>query len=154
MDTKAAALALDDQLPKLFEPFAAEAIEGATNGCMIYVDFRRRFGGDKAHMSQVSLLRKLFVAASLCAAMLVLNGNACLWRIPQTAVLGYENNVDACRDGRDNDGDGLIDCDDPRVLVPCRQLRSELPHRFRSTSQKTLFETCTDQVDNRRQRSI
>ena len=48
MTTKEAALALDDQLPKLVEPFTPEMVEGNNNGCMVYVDFRRRYGGDKA----------------------------------------------------------------------------------------------------------
>ena len=37
----------------------------------------------------------------------------CEYVLPVRPVLGYENNDDTCSDERDNDEDGLIDCEDP-----------------------------------------
>ena len=38
---------------------------------------------------------------------------ACDYEKPSQAIYGYESDIDACLDGRDNDLDGFVDCDDP-----------------------------------------
>jgi hypothetical protein len=47
---------------------------------------------------------------------LVMLVSACSYNTAPGAPLGYEVDDDACSDGRDNDRDGLVDCDDNDCL--------------------------------------
>ena len=43
--------------------------------------------------------------------------SACAFELSPSPVTGYEWDDAACSDGRDNDDDGAIDCEDPIVFI-------------------------------------
>ncbi|MEZ4254938.1 MAG: hypothetical protein R3A78_04360, partial [Polyangiales bacterium] len=51
-------------------------------------------------------------ALTAMAALLVVGTAGCFDPTADGAPLGYENSDDACTDGRDNDRDGFVDCED------------------------------------------
>ncbi len=82
----------------------------------------------------------------LCVTPL-LAGGICAYELPSQAVLGYENNEDACRDGEDNDGDRRIDCEDPDCMLAdatCGGIEPLIPFY----EEESNYLTCTDGIDN------
>jgi len=70
----------------------------------------------------------------------------CEYVLPVRPVLGYENNDDACSDERDNDEDGLVDCEDPDCVFSSAQCGEDVPLIPDLEPEAGL--TCHDQIDN------
>ena len=82
--------------------------------------------------------------------MLVVLAVSCEYRKPPGPVLGYEIYDQLCSDGLDNDGDGLIDCDDPECPFTspwCGEQLGSIPPVER---RKDNIYICLDGVDNDR----
>ncbi|MEO0325136.1 MAG: hypothetical protein AAF447_19410 [Myxococcota bacterium] len=85
-------------------------------------------------------------------AWLVLTATACF--SPERALegggppLGYETNVRACDDGRDNDRDGLVDCFDPDCIA--RNFCGEQIFEDDITEPEDTLLRCIDRIDNDR----
>ncbi|MFH2005946.1 MAG: kelch repeat-containing protein [bacterium] len=75
-----------------------------------------------------------FKAITLIGALFLLQGSACGDDDGATP----ENGSLSCQDGLDNDGDGLIDCNDPDCLV----------QSWCAANQETLAMQCSDGIDN------
>ncbi len=83
---------------------------------------------------------------NLSLSLLLLVGCFDTDRVPGGPPTGYETDVFSCEDGRDNDDDGLVDCQDPDCIA--RNFCGEIvpfapPDGFENT-----FDTCTDRIDN------
>ena len=88
-----------------------------------------------------SAIKSLSVVAAAAALL------ASCWTQPVAPVFGYETNDQDCRDGFDNDLDGLVDCDDPDCYVNathCGQIIPNIPHIEPEDSP----ELCHDYIDN------
>ncbi len=67
-------------------------------------------------------------------------------RVPGGPPTGYETDALSCDDGRDNDNDGLVDCQDPDCIAHsyCGEFIPLLPPRGVENDPRT----CTDRIDN------
>ena len=70
----------------------------------------------------------------------------CEYVLPVQPILGYENSDEACSDGRDNDEDGLVDCDDADCVFSSSQCGEDVPLIPNLEPEAGL--TCHDQIDN------
>ncbi len=79
----------------------------------------------------------------LCSGLFMVG---CWEKTADGPPLGYERDERSCADGRDNDRDGLFDCNDPDCLAAgfCGEL---IPEGLRPTPENTL-EACSDMIDN------
>ena len=55
--------------------------------------------------------------AGLIVLAALFSAHGCSGQAPTSPVLGYEMDDFACDDGRDNDHDGLYDCEDPDCVL-------------------------------------
>ena len=82
------------------------------------------------------------VALTVMSAGLI----GCEYVLPTRPVLGYETDDGVCSDGRDNDEDGLIDCDDPDCVFGSTQCGEDVPLIPNLEPEEGI--TCHDQIDN------
>ena len=85
------------------------------------------------------------VGLVLLAALLSAHG--CSGQAPTSPVLGYEMDDFACDDGRDNDHDGLYDCEDPDCVLLSTHCGEHIP-LVPPDEPEGSFATCHDQIDN------
>ena len=83
---------------------------------------------------------------SVSFALLLLTSCFDIKRIPGGPPRGYETDSFSCADNRDNDEDGLVDCQDPDCIERnfCGEIIPLLPPQGREDSVRT----CTDRIDN------
>lgn len=72
---------------------------------------------------------------------------SCNYTLPTTAVRGYEENDRTCRDGVDNDADGLVDCEDPDCFYASVHCGQDTPETGLTFPENTV-ERCHDSIDN------
>lgn len=87
---------------------------------------------------------KKFNLSSLLILGLVLAG--CEYVLPTQPIFGYESNDQACSDGRDNDEDGLIDCEDADCVFGSSQCGEDVPLIPNVEPEQGI--ACHDQIDN------
>lgn len=92
----------------------------------------------------MSRLMKLQGIALLSLTSLV----ACEYREPKQIPLGYEMYDLYCNDGLDNDGDGLIDCDDPECPFTSGWCGDRIGSIPVPREPEDSYYLCFDQVDN------
>ncbi len=100
---------------------------------------------------------KLYFAGLIASAVLGLTFASCGWEKPSRPWYGYERDDDACGDGRDNDRNGLVDCDDPDCMVystlcgpniPLVNRDPEPERVIRLPSGRASILMCLDGIDN------
>ena len=128
-------------LTQLVETGLLVATKSAQGGCMIYTDYRRRFGGGKASCLKLAMKTShALIAATLIGCW------GCQYELPSRPVLGYEFDDAACSDGVDNDQDQLTDCEDPDCLVGSTHCGEQVPVIPDGKAERGLL--CRDQIDN------
>lgn len=81
-------------------------------------------------------------------ALLLVAATAQCWSDPGSAPLGYERGDGLCNDGRDNDRDGQIDCEDSDCLMTSTHCAESFPIIPPRPQTENGFLLCTDGVDN------
>ena len=119
------------------------------------------------------MLNKYSLAGWLRAIGLIALVSACAFELSPSPVTGYEWDDAACSDGRDNDDDGAIDCEDPDCVYfsvhcgldipatpPSQYPISEVPRIWENNLSKDdmnrdgvvdgddIWIRCHDQIDN------
>lgn len=87
---------------------------------------------------------KKYYLSSLLILGFALTG--CEYVLPTQPILGYESNDQACSDGRDNDEDGLIDCEDADCVFGSSQCGEDVPLIPNVEPEQGI--ACHDQIDN------
>lgn len=90
--------------------------------------------------TQGGSLRSLALIAAVLAS-------ACSYTITQP-VLGYENSDLACSDDIDNDGDGVVDCQDPDCWPWSTWCGEVVPPWSDDRPSEDSYALCTDLIDN------
>ncbi|MBJ71094.1 MAG: hypothetical protein CMN31_07095 [Sandaracinus sp.] len=93
-------------------------------------------------MSRSRLLRPGWLLLVLPAAFACFDPD----RVPTGTTPSTETDPFACEDGRDNDGDGLVDCQDPDCIQRnfCGEIVPDLP----PSGVEGTLRTCVDRIDN------
>ena len=89
-------------------------------------------------------VRAYYIGALL---LLCAYGGGCFESIPGGPPVGYETDELSCSDGRDNDQDGQVDCEDTDCLMRnfCGVFTPQHPT---TNAHEDTFKTCTDGIDN------